>query len=198
MHTGHKGVATSYLSSLDAGNTIDATIRRSHPLFHLPADPETTPMVLVCAGTGIAPFRGFIQERAMMAKAGRVLAPAVMYFGCRGPTKDNLYHEDFERWENMNVVQVKRAFSRQNDSARSARYVQDAMLADRDELRVLWKQGAILYICGSQSMCKGVQEAIMQIKKDAARAKGEDLDHEDVQQWWAALRNVRYVIDVFN
>jgi len=62
----HLGVATSYLDSLHAGDILQVTVRKSAAGFSMPEEPETTPMICIAAGTGIAPFRGFLQERAAL------------------------------------------------------------------------------------------------------------------------------------
>jgi cytochrome P450 / NADPH-cytochrome P450 reductase len=67
---------------------------------------------MAAAGAGIAPFRGFIQERAAQIAAGRKLAPASLFFGCRGLGVDDLYREKLDRWEGMGAGSVRRAMSR--------------------------------------------------------------------------------------
>ncbi|KAK4445413.1 cytochrome P450 [Podospora aff. communis PSN243] len=114
----HHGVASSYLSTLTPGDKLSVSVRQSHAAFHLPdsEEAETTPVVMICAGAGIAPFRGFIQERAAQMAAGRKLAPALLFFGCRGAGVDDLYREELDRWEGIGAVKVRRAFSRGGDT----------------------------------------------------------------------------------
>ncbi|RYC59007.1 hypothetical protein CHU98_g7216, partial [Xylaria longipes] len=66
----HVGVASSYLDSLEPGDKLHVAVRQSHAAFHLPQNPENTPVICIAAGTGISPFRGFMQERAEMIAAG--------------------------------------------------------------------------------------------------------------------------------
>ncbi|KAL0944912.1 bifunctional p-450-like protein [Colletotrichum truncatum] len=192
------GVASSYLDSLAAGDTLHVAIRPSHAAFSLPSDPERTPMICVAAGTGLAPFRGFIQERATMIAAGRTLAPALLFFGCRSPDHDDLYREEFEQWEAAGAVSVRRAYSRDSDKSDGCKHVQDRMWKDREELVDLWKQGAKAYVCGSRGVAESAKETIIKIKVEMEQAKGEETDSEHVKDWFESLRNIRYVTDVFD
>ncbi|KAF9880149.1 hypothetical protein CkaCkLH20_02103 [Colletotrichum karsti] len=192
------GVASSYLDSLAEGDTLHVAIRPSHAAFSLPSDPERTPMICVAAGTGLAPFRGFIQERATMIAAGRTLAPALLFFGCRSPEHDDLYRDEFDKWEEAGAVSVRRAFSRDCDKSEGCKHVQDRMWKDREELVELWKQGAKAYVCGSRGVAESAKETIIKIKVEMEKAKGEETDAEGVKEWFEALRNIRYVTDVFD
>ncbi|KAI1773837.1 bifunctional P-450:NADPH-P450 reductase [Hypoxylon cercidicola] len=194
----HIGVASSYLDSLEVDDRLRVSVRMSHTAFHLPSTPEKTPLVLIAAGTGIAPFRGFVQERAVMIKSGRKLAPAVLYHGCREPARDDLYASEFRDWEDAGIITVKRAFSRTPEKSGGCKYVQDALWADRHHFHELWRQGAQLYICGSRRVSQEVEKVAKSIQQEAAKRNGEDLSDEDANKWWNELRNVRYATDVFD
>ncbi|QRV98645.1 cytochrome P450 family protein [Ceratobasidium sp. AG-Ba] len=84
-----RGVGSNYLGSLNKGDQVLMAVRPSAKAFHPPADP-TIPMVLFAAGSGLAPFRGFLQERAMQAKSGHRVGKSVLFFGCRTPEDDYL------------------------------------------------------------------------------------------------------------
>jgi cytochrome P450/NADPH-cytochrome P450 reductase len=101
------GVASNYLSKLATGDKLHVAVRPSNQAFHLPTDYENTPVIMICAGTGVAPFRGFVQERAAQVEAGRKLAPALLVVGCRSPEQDELYREDFDKWEARSEWRVK-------------------------------------------------------------------------------------------
>ncbi|VUC32293.1 unnamed protein product [Clonostachys rosea] len=194
----HIGVATSYLSTLQPGDTLHVAVRQSHQAFHLPSDPEKTPLLCMAAGAGIAPFRGFIQERANMIAAGRRLAPAVLFFGCRSPATDDLYREELDEWQRIGAVDVRRAYSRETGAAESkgCKYVQDRAWHDREELMKLWKEGAKVYVCGSKAVGESVKEVMIRMRKEMV-PEGEQ-DDEKLQEWFNSLRNVRYVVDVFD
>ena len=100
----HKGVASNYLASTSVGSKITITVRPSN-YFHLPESP-LTPIIMIGAGTGIAPFRGFIQERATQLSNGQPLGEALLFFGCTNPDKDYLYKEELSNWEKVGAVKV--------------------------------------------------------------------------------------------
>lgn len=192
------GVASSYLDSLAEGDTLHVAIRPSHAAFSLPSDPENTPVICVAAGTGLAPFRGFVQERAAMIEAGRALAPALLFFGCRAPEHDDLYREELDRWEALGAVSVRRAFSREPGQSKGCAHVQDRMWKDRTELVDLWRRGAKAYVCGSRGVAESAKQAIIDIKVEMEESMGDEADSEKVKEWFESLRNIRYVTDVFD
>lgn len=194
----HLGVATNYLCSMQQGDILHVTVRPSPLSFHLPDKVEHTPLIMIATGTGIAPFRGFIQERAVIAKDGSSLAPAVLYFGCREPGKDDLYREEFQEWEASGVVSVKRAFSRNPAASEGYKYVQDWIWKTRDHIMELWNQGAQIYICGSRAVGESAKDVLVDVCLDAAQKEGKESSKEDMKKWWESLKNVRYAVEVFD
>ncbi|KAJ4303024.1 hypothetical protein N0V90_001915 [Kalmusia sp. IMI 367209] len=194
----HIGVASNYLSSLKEGDAIHVSIRPSHAAFHLPADTGNTPVIMVGAGAGIAPFRGFIQERAGIQGAGRKVAPGLLYFGCREPGKDDLYREDLDKWESSGIVSVRRTYSRKTDDSDGCKYVQHRLWKERDEVIESWDQGAQLYICGNRAVGEAVKGTFVDIFFDAAQKQSWGMTREEVKTWFEGLKNTRYAIDVFD
>jgi len=194
----HVGVATNFLSHLTAGDKLHVSVRASSEAFHLPSDAEKTPIICVAAGTGLAPFRGFIQERAAMLAAGRTLAPALLFFGCRNPEIDDLYAEEFERWEKMGAVDVRRAYSRATDKSEGCKYVQDRVYHDRADVFKVWDQGAKVFICGSREIGKAVEDVCVRLAIEKAQQNGKDLTEEMARAWFERSRNERFATDVFD
>ncbi|KAI1869212.1 uncharacterized protein JN550_005842 [Neoarthrinium moseri] len=194
----HVGVATSYLNNLQEGDKLHVSVRQSHASFHLPQTMEQTPVICVAAGTGLAPFRGFIQERAALIEAGRKVAPLVLYYGCREPGRDDLYSDEMAEWEKIGAATVKRAYSRTPEKSEGNKYVQDALWADRLEVAKLWDSNAKLFVCGSKRVGAGVQDVALRMKDAGLRARGKEWSEEEVKKWWEELRNVRYATDVFD
>ncbi|KAF6828803.1 bifunctional P-450/NADPH-P450 reductase [Colletotrichum musicola] len=194
----HVGVATSYLSALKKGDKLHVAVRPSPAAFHLPAQPEQTPLILVAAGSGIAPFRGFVQERAAMFAAGRDLAPALLFFGCRTPGAEDLYREEFDRWDEMGAVTVRRAYSRQQKESEGCKYVQHRLWRERAEVAALWARGARVYVCGSREVGKAVEEAFVKVLVEEKVEEVKGLDDQGARKWFEGMRNVRYAVEVFD
>ncbi|SPQ24102.1 e2a51f95-6abf-42a6-9920-1dc86cb453bc [Thermothielavioides terrestris] len=194
----HVGVATAYLASLLPGDRLQLSVRQTHTAFRLPDDSHKTPVICVAAGAGLAPFRGFIQERAVAAARGsaKSLAPALLFFGCRGPQLDDLYRAEFDAWQTQGAVDVRRAYSRaaaeEAAEAKGCRHVQDRLWYDRDEVRALWERGARVYVCGSRAVGEAVRRMLGRI------LLGADAGEDEIARWYEGVRNARYASDVFD
>ncbi|TVT39764.1 cytochrome P450, partial [Amycolatopsis rhizosphaerae] len=107
----YEGVASTYLASARPGTRIAVSVRPSQTAFHPPPS-LATPMIMVAAGSGIAPFRGFLQDRALRAtEEGVEPAPALLFFGCDHPERDLIYRDELKGWERAGIVSVRPAFS---------------------------------------------------------------------------------------
>ncbi|PHH85154.1 hypothetical protein CDD83_829 [Cordyceps sp. RAO-2017] len=193
----HVGVATNFLSGLSPGERLHVAVRPSET-FHLPAEAEKTPIVCIASGSGMAPFRGFIQERVAMIQAGRKLAPALLFFGCRSPDVDDLYAEELAQWEALGAVEVRRAYSRAADQSQDCKYVQQRLLHDRDDILELWNRGAKVFMCGAGDVGKAVEAACIQLIKEKAAEKEKEMSDEAALEWFEQQRNTRFVTDVFD
>ncbi len=119
------GVGSHYLSQLLPGDRVRMTVRHSAAAFHLPEDPSV-PAVMFCAGSGIAPMRGFMQERAMQKIGGRDVGKMLLFFGCRDPEVDYLYGEaELKEWIELGILDVRTAFSRKSEASHGCKYVQE-------------------------------------------------------------------------
>ncbi len=155
-HGEYLGACSNYLSALAPGDAIAAFVKDNHSNFRLPDDPAQ-PIVMVGPGTGIAPFRGFLQERAALKRGGAEIGPAMLFFGCRRPDQDFIYAEELRQFERDGVARTIVAFSRLNASKA---YVQDKIAEYHDDLWRLIESGAIIYVCGDASrMAPGVRAA---------------------------------------
>jgi cytochrome P450/NADPH-cytochrome P450 reductase len=192
------GVASNYLSSLAPGDKLHVSVRSSHQAFHLPKDTKNVPVICIAAGTGLAPFRGFIQERAAQIAAGRTLAPALLFYGCHAPDSDLLYSNLLKKWETLGAITLKLAFSRKPDASEGCKYVQDRLYHDRADIIKLFDAGAKLFVCGSREVGDGVQETLIKIAKQRIKEEeGRDVDDAKAREWFEGLRNERFATDVF-
>lgn len=175
------GVASNYLSTLSAGDKIHVSVRPSHPAFHLPSNPNT-PIICVAAGAGLAPFRGFIQERATQIAGGRELASALLFFGCRHPDTDNLYSSEFAKWEEIGPVDVRRAYSQKPEVSNGCKHVQDRLWADRKDVVEMWEKGGKCFVCGSREVGEAVKNVSIKIMMERMREIGEGKSEEEARE----------------
>ena len=140
----YRGVCSSHLARRTAGETVQAFVKETKVGFRLPDDPAT-PLVMIGPGTGLAPFRGFLRERAALAAQGRTLGPAMLFFGCRHPDQDFIYAAELKKYAADGVVDLHVAFSRQ-ESRKT--YVQDLVKQHGAQVKELIEAGAIVYVCG--------------------------------------------------
>jgi cytochrome P450/NADPH-cytochrome P450 reductase len=190
----YEGAASTYLSHARPGSKVAASVRPSNQAFH-PPESLSTPMVMVCAGTGLAPFRAFLQDRALRAEADGVApAPSLLFFGCDAQEVDYLYRDELAVWEQQGIVSVRPAFS--SGAVGEPAFVQDRLWADRDEVVELVRdRGAIFYVCGDgRRMAPAVHDTCARIYQEAAGVTAQE-----AEAWLDDVRrnHTRYVTDVF-
>ena len=186
------GVASSFLAQALPGTRIPVAVRPSNMDFHPPADPKT-PIIMACAGSGIAPFHGFLQERALQKEHGQAVGPALLFFGCTAPEVDFLYKDELKTWEAAGVVSVRPAFSQQPDG--DVRYVQHRLWQDRQDIEKLFRNDGHIYVCGDgKRMAPAVRATFVRIYQEAA-----SVSSEEANTWADELEknSTRYVTDIF-
>lgn len=182
-----KGVCSTFLAerALAAGRA--PVFVHANAAFHLPADPAT-PLIMVGPGTGIAPFRAFLHERAATGATGKNW----LFFGDRHQAADFLYGEEIRAWHRDGLLtRLDLAWSR--DQAEKI-YVQHRLLAHAAELFAWLEAGAYFYVCGDAArMAKDVDAALHRV---VALAAGRSPD--DAAAYVQALRAAkRYRRDVY-
>jgi cytochrome P450/NADPH-cytochrome P450 reductase len=147
---------------------------------------------MVGPGTGIAPFRGFLQERAALAVAGVELGQAMLFFGCRNPEQDFIYQDELRAFEAQGLVDLQVAFSRATDQPKT--YVQDLIRAEGNRVWQLLEAGAVIYVCGDASrMAPDVRRAFAAVYREQTGA-----GDATAEAWLADLTATgRYVADVW-
>ena len=193
------GTSSNHLASLRPGDRLLATVQPSAPAFHLPQEPRiSTPMIMLCAGTGIAPFRGFVQERAVLMTRGKKVGPALLYVGFRDEKMDRLYVDEMEAWAQMGAVDIRWVCSRPEKGAagkEGGTYVQDRLWDERDEIRGLVEKDAMVYVCGSRAVADGVERVMKKLRMEW---QGGCCEMEEAEKWLEEAKGRTYMADVFD
>ena len=186
----YKGVCSTYLASRRVGESVHAVVRETKAGFRLPED-NAVPIIMIGPGTGLAPFRGFLQERAARKANGAVLGPAMLFFGCRHPDQDFLYADELRTFAADGIAELHTAFSR---ARRERTYVQHLIAAEQEKVWWMIEQGAIIYVCGDGSrMEPDVKATLVEIYRERAVE-----DMAAGQRWIEELgKKNRYVLDVW-
>lgn len=181
------GVASHYLCEFAQLNTPSIALYL-HPSknFTLPQDPSV-PIIMVGPGTGIAPFRGFMQERAQQ----KATSKNWLFFGDWNEKYDFYYEEEWKAYEQKGFLKLSTAFSRDQ---KEKIYVQDRLIEHKQEIWNWLERGAIFYVCGdAQYMAKDVDKALLDIVKDEGK-----MDEERAKEYLKNLRlSERYLRDVY-
>ena len=163
-----KGVASTYLAERCITGTKVLVYTQENKHFRLPED-SLQKIIMVGPGTGIAPFRAFLQEREVAEQKGE----AWLFFGDRSFTNDFLYQLELQEFlESKTLTHLDVAFSRDQEKKI---YVQDK-LREKGELLYQWlQQGAYFYVCGDASKMAGdVHQALLEIiRKFGKKSEGE-------------------------
>lgn len=180
-----EGVTSAWLSCLPIGETLQAEIKpNAH--FKLPRD-NNTPIVMLAAGTGLAPFIGFMQARI----AEQAQGANVLFFGETHQATRFLCGEDLLAWQQQGILQLITAFSR--DQAEKY-YVQDRLWQHHQAWVELWQQGAHVYVCGDKTgLAQGVEQTIKRIWQQAFSWDEAQLN----QAWLDAKKQGRIQLDVY-
>lgn len=189
-----QGVASNHLAAMAAGTQIRARVDPARQAFRAGADPAKN-VILVSAGTGVAPFRGFLGDRLAAKQEGAPYSPALCFFGVRNPDADYIFRDQFEAAEAEGIVRMRPAFSRAPQGG--VRYVQDRIAADADDVWELLGDPAKqthVFVCGDGAkMAPAVRQAFI----DIYRARTGS-DAQQAHDWLIALVEAdRYVEDVW-
>ncbi|WP_373017398.1 NADP oxidoreductase [Thiomicrorhabdus sp.] len=181
----HLGVASYAISRLSAGVEVEAEFKPT-PTFQLPEESDI-PIVMIGAGTGIAPFIGFMQHRAASDAKG----DNFLFFGETHQACSFLFEDALTAWQAQDKLALFTAFSRDQQQKY---YVQDRIWEQREVLWDLMQKGGHIYICGSQhGMAKDVTDTWTKIIETFA-----GIDRDAAQQMWQTWRkSKRLQMDVY-
>ncbi len=188
----YRGTGSGHLHTVRPGDTVLARVQPCREAFRVPHD-ERTPLIMVAAGTGLAPFRGVIADRRALLADGARLAPALCYFGCDAPDADYLHAGELRAAEEAGAVSMRPAFS--EAPVDGAMFVQHRIAAEGDEVGRLLDAGARVHVCGDGArMAPGVRAAFRALY----RARTPGADEAAAVAWLDALMEQgRYVEDVY-
>lgn len=164
------GGASSYLADRVAEGQPVRIFVEHNDNFRLPANPET-PIIMVGPGTGIAPFRAFLQERGAQGASGKNW----LFFGNPHFTQDFLYQVEWQKYVKSGLLtQIDLAFSRDQDHKI---YVQDKLTAKGAEVWQWLQNGAYFYVCGDANrMAKDVEQALLAIIAEHGHKSAEEAE----------------------
>ncbi len=186
-HGTYRGTCSNFLAAQPPGATLFGFVRRPGIPFWPPEDPAV-PMIMVATGTGLAPFRGFLQQREAQ---GESQGPAFLFYGCRD-RGHRLFSDELDRYAEAGVASVDTAYSEAHGQPRT--YVQDRIRERESELWALLEGGAIVYVCGHAAH---VAPAVRQTFVDIYR-KHTGASEEEGASWLQGLRDTdRYLEDIW-
>ncbi|MEZ9565446.1 assimilatory sulfite reductase (NADPH) flavoprotein subunit [Vibrio artabrorum] len=181
------GGASSFLAQrLEEGGEVKVFVENNNN-FKLPQD-DNTPIIMIGPGTGIAPFRSFVQERENNDAQGK----SWLFFGDRTFTQDFLYQVEWQKFlKSGALTKLDVAFSRDQ---KEKVYVQDRLIEQADQVWQWLQEGAYLYVCGDATrMAKDVHEALVTIAEEHGNQS-----REQAEQYINDLRKAkRYQRDVY-
>ena len=186
-----RGVCSGHIATGEPDSTLFVFVRKPTMPFRPPDNPHT-PMIMIGCGTGLAPFRGFLQERAALKERGVPVGESLLFFGCRDPEQDFLYRDELRAFEDAGIVRLCTAFSRV--PGRPKTYVQQVIDGERDDVWRLLQEDGVIFVCGDAArMAPDVRRAFIDVFREKTGASAAD-----GEAWLAGLRAAdRYLEDIW-
>ena len=185
------GQATRYLSQLPIGAKVTVSVKPS--VMKLPTK-DTAPLIMAGLGTGLAPFRAFVQYRALQKSQGKEIGSILLYMGSRHQREEYLYGEEWEAYQDAGVITLLgRAFSR--DQPQKI-YIQDRMRESISDIITAYiKEEGAFYLCGPTWPVPDVTQVLEEAIARDGKATGKKLDpRKEIER---LKEDLRYVLEVY-
>lgn len=185
------GQATRYLSKLPVGTAVTVSVKPS--VMKLPTK-DSAPLIMAGLGTGLAPFRAFVQYRAMQKAQGKEIGSILLYLGSRHQREEYLYGEEWEAYVDAGVITLLgAAFSR--DQPQKI-YIQDRMRQSMDAIvKAYIEEEGSFYLCGPTWPVPDVTEVLQEAIAAEAKAGGKKVDpRKKIEE---LKEEGRYVLEVY-
>ncbi|KAI1007136.1 Sulfite reductase [NADPH] flavoprotein component [Podosphaera aphanis] len=185
------GQATRYLSEISIGTKVVVSVEPSR--VKLPAA-DTTPIIMSGYGTGVAPFRAFVQDRALKKLQGKAIGPVLIYVGSRSSSQDYLFGEEWEAYAEAGVITLLgRPFSHNHPQKRS---IQDSMRETIGEIiHAYLREEGVFYYCGSPVPLMDIIGVIKEAITRESTAIGAEIDPSE--EFERLKEESRFMIEVY-
>ncbi|KAJ0123076.1 NADPH cytochrome P450 [Diaporthe amygdali] len=173
-----------------------------------------SPVIMICVGSGLAIFRGLIQERTLAVKRGassNLTSSSVpiwhLFYGCRGQDLDEMYSSDLLEAEALGFMTVNRSYSRHSkEDTKYPRYITESLKSRLSEIVNLWNANAVVYVCAGKAVADSVFAILGPELLHADKENGNiELEDESLGSWRQKLGlkgdsrwRGRYVEEIFN
>jgi sulfite reductase (NADPH) flavoprotein alpha-component len=179
------GIATGYLADHCASSARVPVYIQPNPRFRLPAD--DTPILMIGAGTGVAPYRAFLQEREVRGASGR----SWLVFGDRNFHTDFLYQTEWQQWLKEGLLtRMQVAFSRDE---KKKSYVQHRLAESARDVYGWFEEGASIYVCGGRELAPAIHTTLI----DVLKQEGGYSDVSAAEYLGEMQSDRRYQVDVY-
>ncbi|KIW04314.1 uncharacterized protein PV09_04607 [Verruconis gallopava] len=187
------GQATRYLNSLPVGAPVTVSVKPS--VMKLPAK-TTAPIIMAGLGTGLAPFRAFVQERALQKQQGHEIGAVMLYMGSRHQKEEYLYGEEWEAYRDAGIItHMGCAFSRDQPEKI---YIQDRMRQTMEQVRqAYFKEQGSFYLCGPTWPVPDVTEVLQEAFETEERSRGVTKKIDSRRAIEELKDQGRYVLEVY-
>lgn len=188
----YRGLCSNFLRDAQEGVFIPVSLKKAHKGFWMPENPQT-PIVLIGAGSGIAPLRSFWQERAYQRRSNSECGGTYLFFGCDRDDIDYLYKDEILQEEKTGSFKSFPAFARGDEP----KFVQHVILEQKELLWSLLQEKAKVFICGDgKRMAPAVRDTLTKIYVE--KNQGQE-PFQSPDEWLAKLEESELIVfDVFS